>query len=146
MSIPLHSQAVYTGGAAREEREMFVPTEHSTVADKEKFAKHFKRFLKKGCKGTLFYKWFYVQLSFMFRFIAHYNKAGFYYTYFSTPEQRQKFLDRILNYYPVGSPYYTYSDVEQHLQEWVRENEDSLRFSLNIQNDDRHKLKGGYGW
>jgi hypothetical protein len=134
------------GAQHREERVMFTPTSHSTVEDKEKFAKHFKRFLRKGCKGTLFYKWFYIQLSFMFGMIAHYNKAGFYYTWFSTNAQRQEFIDRILNYYPVGSPYYTYSDVEKYLQEWVRENETELRRGLQAQPEGFHELKGGYGW
>jgi hypothetical protein len=92
-------------------------TQWSTVQDKEKFIAHFERFLNSGCKRTLFYKWFYVRLSMMFGFIAHYNINGFYSEKFSSKERIQDFLHSIKTWSCYGDPEWTYSDVEKILQE-----------------------------
>jgi len=98
---------------------MLTATQWSTVEDKEKFLKHFERFIKSGCKETLFYKWFYVRLSMMFGFIAHYNKNGFYHEKFSTGERIDRFHHSILEFPCYGDPSYTYSDVEKIIQKRI---------------------------
>lgn len=98
---------------------MFTATQFHTVADKEKFVKHFLRFIKSGYNYNLFHKWFYKQLSFMFGHIAHYNKAGFYDVWFSSPERQAHFLENVRTWGCYGDPAYTYSDVEKHLQRMI---------------------------
>jgi hypothetical protein len=103
--------------------EQFTPTEWSSAADKAKFANHFVRFVESGFKATLFYDWFYTRLNGTFGHIAHYNRRGFYDTWFSGTAERLNFLrhterDRSWQY---GDPAFTYSDVEKVLVAWVRE-------------------------
>lgn len=95
--------------------------EHGVVGAKEKFARHFLKFVESGYKKTLFYDWFYVRLSMCFGFIAHYNRDGFYETYFTNPNYRVRFLDCIMRYPCYGQKEYTYCDVERRIQEWVKE-------------------------
>jgi hypothetical protein len=99
----------------------FTPTEFSTVADKEKFAAHFQRFVSGGFKRTVFPKWFYNRLSMTFAMIAHYDRNGFYAEYFEDPYETSRFLEECLAYPCYGDPAYTYSDVERYLQGWLRE-------------------------
>lgn len=95
---------------------MFTPTQFSTAADKEKFLKHFHRFVCSGYKWTLFHKWFYVRLSLTFGHIAHYNRAGFYATFFTDAERLEDFWRVTMQYPCYGDPDYTYSDVEKVIQ------------------------------
>lgn len=98
----------------------FTPTAHSTVADKEKFLKHFQRFVKSGYNKNLFYKWFYTRLSMTFGHIAHYNRHGFYGTWFETEDQRADFLRHTMQYGCYGDAAYTYCDVERAIQTELR--------------------------
>ena len=97
----------------------FTPTQWDTSEDKARFANHFARFVAKGCPWSLFHKWFYNRLSNCFGHIAHYNRAGFYETWFAEPKDRAAFLYRVLSCETYGSPEYTYSDVENVLRVWV---------------------------
>lgn len=99
----------------------FTATAHSTVADKIKFAEHFKKFMLRGCPDSLFFKWFYSRLSMCFGMIAHYDIHGFYNVYFLTTAGKVQFIKEVTAYPCFGDPAHTYSDVEQYLQEWVRE-------------------------
>jgi hypothetical protein len=99
--------------------EMFTPTEWSTAADKAKFANHFVRFVQSGFKETMFPKWFYKQLSMTFGHIAHYNKNGFYSTWFATPDARVDFIKNCIAWGAYGDPEYTYCDVENALKAWL---------------------------
>jgi len=98
----------------------YTPTKFDSAEDKAKFVAHFKRFVSKGMKETMFPKWFYTQLSMTFGHIAHYNKAGFYEEWFSSPERKRDFIQTTLNYYPIGDPACTYSDAERNIVEWLR--------------------------
>lgn len=107
----------------------FTPTQWSTNADKQKFARHFIRFVMGGFKWTVFPKWFYTRLSNCRGHIAHYSQAGFYNTWFSDRQQRIDFfvywtdMDR----HPIyGDPRFTYSDVERFLVQWIRENHQNI--------------------
>jgi len=94
----------------------FTPTQHSTAADKEKFLQHFHRFVLSGYKWTLFHKWFYVRLSMTFGHIAHYDRRGFYSTFFTSPEGIEGFWCVTMGYPCSGDPAYTYCDVEKVIQ------------------------------
>lgn len=99
---------------------MFTPTQFSTVQDKEKFLKHFHRFVKSDYKWTLFHKWFYVRLSMCFGHIAHYNRMGFFVTFFEDAEGIERFWRETMQYPCYGDPAYTYSDVEKVIQAHYR--------------------------
>ena len=100
---------------------MLVATKWNTVEDKEKFIKHFKRFVLGGFRKTIFHKWFYTRLSLCFGFIAHYNKHGFYEEKFSSVAKQIDFLRSILDFPCYGDPAYTYSDAERIIRQWVME-------------------------
>jgi hypothetical protein len=98
----------------------FTATPHSTAEDKEKFFKHFLRFVASGYKYTLFHKWFYVRLSMTFGHIAHYNKDGFYREFFGEPESVTHFWKQTMGYGCYGHPQFTYCDVEKAIQAHYR--------------------------
>lgn len=99
----------------------FTPTQWNTVEDKEKFAEHFKKFVANGFKAQDFHQWFYNRLSQTFGHIAHYNIEGFYATFFTTMEDKIRFLEHCSAWPCYGDPEYTYSDVEFYLKRWMQE-------------------------
>lgn len=99
----------------------FTPTKWHTVADKEKFTRHYIAFVQARCPLQKFHEWFYERLMHLFSHIAHYNRVGFYETWCDMPEKRFAFLRRHLEYEWVGDPAWTWSDVERTLQGWIRE-------------------------
>lgn len=98
----------------------FTATKWDTVADKEKFAKHFKAFVQSDFAESKFPKWFYTRLSMTFGHIAHYNQTGFYDTFFTATADKVRFLNMCIQYGCYGDPTWTYSDVEQHLRAWLK--------------------------
>lgn len=100
----------------------FVATKWSTADDKARFANHFVNFVEEGFPSSLFYLWFYKELSDCFGHIAHYDRAGFFGTFFSDEEGKVDFLKVCLEYPCYGSPKHTFCDVEIVLQDWLREN------------------------
>jgi hypothetical protein len=99
----------------------FKATKWDTVEDKEKFARHFQKFVESGFSERLFYKWFYTRLSMSFGNIARYNRGCFYDYYFVREESKREFLEHVLSYPCYGDPEWTYSDVEKYLQGWLRD-------------------------
>jgi hypothetical protein len=99
--------------------QQFTPTEFSTAEDKAKFANHFVRFVESGFKESLFPKWFYTRLSMTFGHIAHYNRNGFYETWFANTDKQMEFLQHTMRYPCYGQPEYTYCDVEEALIYWL---------------------------
>lgn len=112
----------------------FTPTQWETSEQKQKFARHFIRFVMGGFKWTVFPNWFYTRLSTCRGHIAHYSRAGFYNTWFSDRNQRSDFIKHWANMdgrHPIyGDPKFTYSDVEQFLQEWIRGN--AYRIAIDV--------------
>lgn len=100
--------------------EQFTPTQWDTAEQKAKFANHFVRFVESGFKKSLFFDWFYKRLSMTFGFIAHYNREGFYDTWFLTFNSQLEFLKHIRNTNNglYGDVAFTYSDVERAITEW----------------------------
>ena len=99
----------------------YTATQWSSVKDKEKFVKHFKRFVEKGFPESFFTKWFYIRMSMMRQHIAEFNQQGFYAVWFSTWERRADFLRRWGLMPCFGDPGWTWVDVEEVLAVWLKE-------------------------
>ena len=97
----------------------FTATQWESAEQKAKFANQFIDFILSGYKATKFPKWFYNRLSMCFGFIAHYNRGGFYDTYFTNDSNVHNFLNSIIDFNCCGDPEFTYSDVEKELRLWV---------------------------
>jgi hypothetical protein len=65
-----------------------------TAKDKESVLRQWTRFVKNGFKENDFTDALYKHLSLHCSFIAHYNRAGFYATYFERPQTTVKFLSQ----------------------------------------------------
>lgn len=97
----------------------FTPTQFDDEGVKHKFAEHFVKFVEAGMPPSMFPDWFYKKLSHTFGHIAHYNRDGFLKTWFMTPDDRQRFIERVIRHPAYGDPAFTYSDVEKALKAWV---------------------------
>ena len=98
----------------------FTPTQWDTAQDKAAFAKQFVRFLQSDFAAKHFTDKFYRRLSNTFGHIAHYNRGGFWDTFFTTTADKVRFLERTLQHPCYGDPAWTYSDVERALQGWLQ--------------------------
>ncbi len=72
----------------------FRKVEFMSVRDKQLVLKAWVRFLKNGLRFADFTKRLYEHLHLHCSFIAHYNQAGFYSTYFENGEDTVKFLSQ----------------------------------------------------
>ncbi len=72
----------------------FKDTKFMTAAEKAKVLRHWEQFLKSGCKKEHFTESLYHHLIQHCSFIAHYNREGFYATYFEEPEDTVHFLSQ----------------------------------------------------
>ena len=102
----------------------FQPTQWATSEQKAKMANKLIAFLRADCPESKFSKDLYKMCSSVFGHIAHYNAAGFYATWFSTPERRVRFVRQALTRPCVGDPAWTWSDVEEALQDEFERNND----------------------
>lgn len=92
---------------------------HDDAEQKARFANHFVRFVESGFKPTIFPDWFYRRLSTAFGHIAHFNRGGFYATWFHTDADRRAFLENAMRWSCCGDPEFTYCDVERALRRWI---------------------------
>jgi hypothetical protein len=99
--------------------DQFTPTEFSTAEDKARFANQFVKFVSNGYKFADFPKWFYQRLSMCFGHIAHYDRFGFYETFFKSDRGIVEFMRQCRTYPNYGSPTCTFVDVEKALQKWM---------------------------
>jgi hypothetical protein len=98
----------------------FTPTQWDTAEDKVRFATQFVRFVESDFAAKHFTDKFYRRLSNTFGHIAHYNRGGFWDTFFTTSADKVQFLEQTLQHPCYGDPAWTYSDVERALQAWLR--------------------------
>jgi hypothetical protein len=98
----------------------FTPTQWDTAENKALFAKQFVRFVKSDFAAKHFTEKFYQRLSNTFGHIAHYNRSGFWDTFFTITADKVRFLEMTLRWPCYGDPAWTYSDAERALQEWLR--------------------------
>ena len=68
--------------------------EFMTAAEKEKVLRQWKTFLKHGLQFKGFTKALYNHLIQHCSFIAHYNRQGFYATYFESPDDTIRFFQQ----------------------------------------------------
>jgi hypothetical protein len=98
----------------------FTPTQWETAKDKAAFANRFVRFVRSDFAAKHFTDKFYRRLSNTFGHIAHFNRGGFWETFFTTTANKVRFLEMTLRWSWGGDPAWTYSDVERVLQQWLQ--------------------------
>ena len=72
--------------------DRFTSTQWDSADRKAAFAKQFIRFVQSDFAKSKFPKAFYVRLSMTFGHIAHYNQGGFFETFFTTTQDKVRFL------------------------------------------------------
>ena len=126
--------------------DQFLQTEFDSAEQKAKFANHFVRFVESDFKASLFYNWFYTRLSMTFGHIAHYDRNGFFQTFFADTKGKLDFAaitaghcglyadpnEQLGGMGICGDPRYTYSDVERALRVWARESRLSARYQKRL--------------
>jgi len=108
----------------------FVPTKFSSAADKADFGNALVHFLDTDCPQELFTKKLYQRLSMTFGHIAHYDRSGFYDTWFTRARHRAAFVEKTLRWPCHGDPEFTFSDVEYAIQQVMRQRNCLARFEL----------------
>ena len=103
--------------------QQFTPTKWDDGQTKAIFARQFVKFVKSDFAQRLFSQAFYRRLSMTFGHIAHFNRQGFFETFFTTTQDKVRFFRMTLAHPCFGDPAFTYSDVERALQSWLRETE-----------------------
>lgn len=101
--------------------DRFTPTKWDTAQDKADFANQFVKFCEGDFRPADFTIKFYRRLSLTFGHIAHYDRDGFYNTFFTSNERIVDFFRFTRDYPCYGDPAYTYSDVEKALQYWLQD-------------------------
>jgi hypothetical protein len=99
--------------------DQFTPTKFNTAEDKASFANAFVQFVESGFDQRRFTDKLYRRLSNTFGHIAHFNRLGFWETFFTTTGDKVRFLEIVLSYPCYGDPAWTFSDVERALQSWL---------------------------
>jgi len=109
----------------------FIPTKFSSAADKADFGNALLHFLDADCPQGLFTEKLYRRLSMTFGHIAHYDRSGFYDTWFTRARHRAAFVEKTLHWPCHGDPEFTFSDAESAIQQVMRERNYFGRFELN---------------
>lgn len=99
----------------------FTATEYASAAEKAAFATQLARFIDGGFTRTSFTHPLYRRLCTMFGHIAHYDRDGFYATWFATDGDRVRFLENVLGWRAPGSARFTFCDVERTITTWLAE-------------------------
>ena len=106
--------------------ELLKATEFYTAENKSRFGINLLRFVSSGFKAHRFTKSLYTQLSMCFGHIAHYNRGGFYTTWFSSSAKQRSWVEYISEYVPCGDPEYTFSDLERMFKAWLTMNRETI--------------------
>ncbi len=72
----------------------FTDAQYMTAQQKRRVLGDWVRFFETGMEFKRFTKRLYQHLTLHAEFIAHFNRQGFYQTYFADPEALQRFLDQ----------------------------------------------------
>ena len=123
----------------------FTPTQFSTAEVKASFGNDLVRFMLNGFKWADFSDFVYKNLSNYFGHIAHYNRSGFFDTWFSEPNQIRAWLDHVASATPVGSPSHTFSDFERAFQVWLSENRNEIRAAIEGKGSEQQALADNAG-
>jgi hypothetical protein len=112
----------------------FKDSEFMTVRDKELVSAQWRRFVERGFNFEHFTDRLYKHLTRHCSFIAHFNRSGFYSTYFENPEATIRFLrqfdgDHGLISVEYGSSWWLngdYEDINRAMCEVVEANKNRL--------------------
>lgn len=107
MTTTLHELAQRRGAGELQD------TKFMTAAEKQRVLKQWERFLKSGLKWEQFDKALYHHLMQHCSFIAHYDRAGFYSTYFESGDTIKQFLSQFDD--RAGIP----ASVEYGMTYWI---------------------------
>lgn len=105
----------------------FTRAQFMSAEDKRKVLRDWVRFIKGGFELKHFSKALYNHLVQHCEFIAHYNRKGFYVTYFEDPEATQRFLDQFDRSKGCLS-------AEYGLTYWIRDGSDASAQHYDINN------------
>lgn len=94
----------------------FVATQWSSQDDKAEFANVLLHFISSDFKQTQFTEKLYRRLSNTFGHIAHYDRGGFWETWFAQRTDQVRFVEHLLRWPCHGDPAFTFCDVERALQ------------------------------
>jgi hypothetical protein len=97
----------------------FIATQWSSAAEKAAFGNTFLHFTGADWKEALFTKSFYNRLSMCFGHIAHYDRSGFWETWFTSDKSKYDFLRHTLQWPCHGDPTFTFCDVERAIQQEI---------------------------
>lgn len=122
----------------------FIGTQSTNSLEKAKFANHLLRFIDKGFPETLFHRQFYQRLSCCFRHIAHYDRMGFYTTWFSDERKRYNWVINALQYGCFGQPEYTFCDVERAIQERLKRDGVLLQLGAILAKSEEDRMRAQY--
>jgi hypothetical protein len=100
----------------------FTATQWEGADRKARLARQFIKFVQSDFAKAQFGNAFYARLALTFGHIAHYDLHGFYAEFFTTTNDKLRFLRQTLQHQCVGDPAFTYSDVEKALQRWLQQN------------------------
>jgi hypothetical protein len=117
------------------EGSQFKNTKFDSAADKAAFGNHFLRFVANDFKESLFTERFYRRLSMTFDHIAHYNRNGFFATWFSSTQTKVEFLQHTLSAQCWGQAEHTYSDVEKAIQHELRNSSILERYQVQLRGE-----------
>ncbi len=95
----------------------FTDAQHMTAPQKRRVLGDWVRFFQTGMGFKRFTKRLYEHLTLHCSFIAHFNRQGFYQTYFADPESLQRFLDQFDRSKGCVS-------VEYGMTDWIRDGND----------------------
>jgi len=98
----------------------FTSSRAADAATKARFATQFSRFVVNGFSAQQFPTWFHKLLVQTFGLPRHASRIDLLSRRFSTPTTNAEFVPRIRAYIPAGRPDRGLTDVEIHLQRWLR--------------------------
>jgi len=102
------------------EPSAFTPTKFSTTEDKAWFGNALLKFLANDSPQSGFTTRLYHRLSLTFGHIAHFDKVGFYETFFQDDSGKIEFLRQTIQWPFFGDPHHTFSDVERAIAARVK--------------------------
>jgi hypothetical protein len=91
----------------------FAPTKWHSAKDKAEFGNALLKFIAQDFPRGKFHQALYGRLSNSFGHIAHYDRHGFYETFFMSAKGKIAFLEQCVTWPCFGDPAYTFCDVER---------------------------------
>lgn len=108
------------------EAELLTSTQHTTAEQKARFGNALVRFVMGGFQRDKFTASLYRQLSNCFGHIAHYDRGGFYDTWFADSRKQMDWVKHVLGHVSMGSPEFTFVDVERLFKSWLALNKQEV--------------------